>query len=465
LLKDGRRGWAIGPNGGIIVTKSGGVVWARQGSGGNKSKLLSVRFLADGRNGWAVGENGKIVVSDDGGETWWTQTSGTERDLRSLYFQPDGKISWAASGWGKGGGPSDRPVIVQTLDGGTNWQPLSYAHLPPPWMLYGAIPGLLFAFFGIFVTARDLRNIPRDQRGIEGTGSTDRPIGWQDPDHLQIKPLARSISAFLRHENTSPPLTIAITGEWGKGKSSLMNLIAEDLRRHDARPVWFNAWHHQKENHLLAALLENIRAQAIPGWWRWSGLTLRLRLIVRRGSRDIAALVSVLFIILLLGGLIYLIQGSFDQTTPLRAFLNLMSGELSTLERATSLGLSGGGGLLSLVLLLRAAARLKAISISPARLLATMSRRGSIAQFTDQLGFRYRFAKEFGDICRTLRSPTAPGMVIMIDDLDRCRPESVLDILEAVNFLADAGPCFIFLGIDVKKSAGRGCLWLQGFSA
>jgi hypothetical protein len=42
-------------------------------------------------------------------------------------------------------------------------------------------------------------------------------------------------------------------------------------------------------------------------------------------------------------------------------------------------------------------------------------------------------------------------MVIMIDDLDRCRPESVLDILEAVNFLADAGPCFIFLGIDVKK--------------
>ena len=61
-----------------------------------------------------------------------------------------------------------------------------------------------------------------------------------------------------------PPLTIAVTGEWGSGKSSLMNLLRVDLRRYGFRPVWFNAWHHQKEENLLASLLEMVRSQADP---------------------------------------------------------------------------------------------------------------------------------------------------------------------------------------------------------
>jgi len=46
-----------------------------------------------------------------------------------------------------------------------------------------------------------------------------------------------------------------------------MNLLMADLKEYRFRPVWFNAWHHQKEEHLLASLLENIKSQAIPHWW------------------------------------------------------------------------------------------------------------------------------------------------------------------------------------------------------
>ena len=87
---------------------------------------------------------------------------------------------------------------------------------------------------------------------------------------------------FIRNPQTEPPVTIAVTGPWGSGKTSLMNILRDLLREHDARPVWFNAWHHQKEEHLLAALIENIRQQAIPSIGTWAGLFFRLRLLRRR---------------------------------------------------------------------------------------------------------------------------------------------------------------------------------------
>ena len=40
-----------------------------------------------------------------------------------------------------------------------------------------------------------------------------------------------------------------------------MRLLEADLKKNGACPVWFNAWHYQKEDHLLAYLLEAIRKQ------------------------------------------------------------------------------------------------------------------------------------------------------------------------------------------------------------
>ena len=38
-------------------------------------------------------------------------------------------------------------------------------------------------------------------------------------------------------------------------------------------------------------------------------------------------------------------------------------------------------------------------------------------------------------------------MLILIDDLDRCRPEKVREVMEAVNFLVSSGQCFVVLGM------------------
>src|SRR5207249_2012875 len=59
-------------------------------------------------------------------------------------------------------------------------------------------------------------------------------------------------------------------------------------------------WHHQKEEHLLAALLQSIRLEAVPKIWHLRGLKFRMRLLAARISRyafwlALAALVATLF--------------------------------------------------------------------------------------------------------------------------------------------------------------------------
>jgi hypothetical protein len=38
--------------------------------------------------------------------------------------------------------------------------------------------------------------------------------------------------------------------------------------------------------------------------------------------------------------------------------------------------------------------------------------------------------------------------VVFIDDLDRCEPGKTAEMLEAVNYLVDSGPCFVVLGME-----------------
>src|SRR6185312_9380309 len=89
---------------------------------------------------------------------------------------------------------------------------------------------------------------------------------------------------FLHNRNTTGPLTLAVTGKWGSGKSSLMSLLKERLEASGFRPVWFNAWHHQQENQLFAALLESIQSEAVPTLASFPGLMFRQRLIRQRLS-------------------------------------------------------------------------------------------------------------------------------------------------------------------------------------
>src|SRR5262249_13307279 len=79
------------------------------------------------------------------------------------------------------------------------------------------------------------------------------------------------------------------------------------------------------------------------------------------------------------------------------------------------------------------------------------------SDFAGKLSFRYRFEREFRETAEALRSPVSPGLVIFVDDLDRCHAANVVELLEAINFIVSAGACFVVLGM-AKEQVRRSIL-------
>lgn len=370
----------------------------------------------------------------------------------SAFFFLDEERGWRAE---PGGG------LAATTNGGRNWIDLTrHSIYPAPWYWLAVLLGVM-----LLVPALARPPVEEIQRSVAEMAVSDRPIGPGDPDPLGFERVARGLSRFLRNTATRPPLTVAIVGEWGTGKSSLMNLVQADLDRYGFRPVWFNAWHHQKEEHLLAALLENIRRQAVPSWFRPEGWIFRGRLLGERLRRWFGpALVGVVVFGVATGWVIAEGETGLDG---LRAALDLPVAWAERLLPGSSVGEVSAaakgaqpifvGWLLSAVGVAFTLVRgLRAFGIKPAKLAAGLSEHARVRDIEAQTGFRYRFAREFADVTRALSPRT---LTVMIDDLDRCRPQNVLDVLEAVNFLVSSGECFVLLGIDrdrVERCVGYG---------
>jgi hypothetical protein len=61
---------------------------------------------------------------------------------------------------------------------------------------------------------------------------------------------------------------------------------------------------------------------------------------------------------------------------------------------------------------------------------------------------RQEFADNLRDVVAALRPQR---LVIFLDDLDRCKPEQVVQVLEAINFLSSVAQCFLIVGADYEK--------------
>jgi photosystem II stability/assembly factor-like uncharacterized protein len=279
FASDGQRGWAVGEHGTALATQDGGQAWSPQVAGLEGSPdLTSVSVIGNGAMVWAAGSNALALLRN--GSTNWEPQKPPGGTARLVRFTPDGRRGWVV-----GEGAS----LHATTDRGLHWQPMaSYERHWAPWyavvlLLSGLAAATLLGWVESGARTHDF-----DLNAADGAAtvlSSDQPVSDKAADRLGFRPAVEALSSFIRNAGTEPRVTLAITGEWGSGKSSIMRMLQTDLQQAGFRTAWFNAWHHQQEGRQLAALFNVVRQQSVPQLWRqpigW--LRVRSRLIWGRG--------------------------------------------------------------------------------------------------------------------------------------------------------------------------------------
>ena len=451
----------LGPNGTVVTAHPAGkvLVWSASGT---VLRELSLPPSTSPPTAVAAGPQSTTVTGyQDGAVVQWSpQGTPTQHfhlpsddSVHALSVSPDGSVHAQARGGSSFvlSGP-----IVAAL-----WS----------WVVLGfAITGCCFFFAPLL----QVRATDKHHHGLEPDNPTNHPTKATE----SLQQLSRLLAGLVGNPNTFGPLSICVNGTWGSGKTSLITLLSNHLRNASCTCVFFDAWHHQNENSLFAALAEQIRQswrpRISPTWP--TGFVPSLSLFqkyqvyqdtilfflyiwFRRFLQTpmsffffvvILLLAATAFAALLLHGIEILSGQTFltgDKPSPKHYGHALL---LITL-------LSGSSGL---VLYLWNGPRnfLKPFAATPVSLVATSTGWFQFGQSSERLSFRYRFRQSFKEVCDALEL-LGRRLVIFIDDLDRCRQDHILEILEAVNFLTSSGgSCFVILAMDearVKDELGH----------
>ncbi|MEV7968576.1 P-loop NTPase fold protein [Sphaerisporangium sp. NPDC088356] len=331
---------------------------------------------------------------------------------------------------------------------------------------------------------------------------------WTIHDRLGHRVHAEAVAAFVRHPDTRPPLTIGIKGPWGAGKTSLMRMVqdlldpgaAEDrpadihlnrlrgtpeevtnaevlarskvpehgcaeyavpgelpLRHADWRPtVWFNPWMYQSGEQVWAGLAHEIITQVtgrLPRSERerfW--LTLNLSRIDREAVRGRAyrlAATRLLPVALAFCATLLFCAAALAAGALMPA--------LGSFLRGTAAAVGSGG---SLILLAATAVRLaRFLGESADTAFRELVRQPDLLGVSPELvkeltpdpgyrsrtGFLHLVQTDMRSVLGMVATEKRP-LVVFVDDLDRCSPGTVAQVIEAVNlFLAGEFPNCVFV--------------------
>ena len=109
----------------------------------------------------------------------------------------------------------------------------------------------------------------------------DKPLGPGDADALHFGPYADALALLMDWKDTRTPLTIAINGPWGSGKTSLAKMTQARLpigSDWNAEHIicWFDAWANDDAEHLGAAFAATVAKAANKQRRPWTRLFMPL---------------------------------------------------------------------------------------------------------------------------------------------------------------------------------------------
>lgn len=239
-------------------------------------------------------------------------------------------------------------------------------------------------------------------------------VMWKDSetviDYLKFDYIIDAVTKIVLDEGLSPS-SIGLYGDWGSGKSSLMKMIEQKLTQGGDKSILcvrFNGWlfegYEDAKTALCGTILEKIKEKE----------TLDSKI-----KEKVKQLLDKVDVQKILGkgiryGLDYLLTGGV---------LGLTEISISQITKA----LKGKAGALS--------------EDEITDVLRSFKTESNIRKDIKN------FQKEFADI---LKDTKIKHLVVFVDELDRCTPETILDVIEAIRlFLFAKGTSFV-IGADQR---------------
>jgi hypothetical protein len=270
---------------------------------------------------------------------------------------------------------------------------------------------------------------------------SDKPVERGAEDRLGFQDYADVLAEMIDNVEIDTPLTIAISGPWGGGKTSLSNLVAEQLhRRTVARGApshivcRFNAQAHEQAPHLGAAFAADVARTANRHRRRLRRLmrplpSAMLSTDERRRRRLGMALgcLTVTLLLVLLPTFGELLRESFGPRQATRErLLELLGPAHATVVLA----------FLAAFVLTR---QVMGVAQSVAKFVddpSSEAAKGTMGEISTQLGQLILQATRAPSKWYQMPERRHPRrFVIFVDDLERCRPAGAVDVCDAATQL------------------------------
>ncbi|MEV4311705.1 P-loop NTPase fold protein [Actinocrispum sp. NPDC049592] len=331
---------------------------------------------------------------------------------------------------------------------------------------------------------------------------------WTTEDLLGYRPYADAIANFLRHSDTKPPLTIGVKGPWGAGKTSLMRMVQEELDPLDAtgerrkirlhkgsrntvsnaevvkragetqepefdlsddkrwRPtVWFNPWMYQSGEQIWAGLAHEIIDQVtrrLPPadrerfWLKLNLARLDRQVVRRRAYRMLAE--RLLPLLLVFGGVLILALGAFLLSSIIGVWVEAIRRVAGGVFAVGTGGVVVAGVAKTVGFWRESARGVFGPLVSGSTAVHGQLNEGAKGLYDEAVrdpgyqartGFLHLVQSDMKRVLDLVAMPDRP-LVVFVDDLDRCTPGPVSQVIEAINlFLAGEFPhCMFVLAME-----------------
>jgi len=324
---------------------------------------------------------------------------------------------------------------------------------------------------------------------------------WSQEDRLGYEVYARTIASLITHKETKPPLTIGIKAPWGAGKTTLMKRVQHLLDGYaelsegsrigilqEAQPpavtlrellrelkdstkpeglpliqskegkayglparttVWFNAWKYQTSEQIWAGMAHCIISQITARmkvkdrelfWVRLHARRINVEEVRRRIYwAAVRYLVPVALVVLVACAIVFWLATVLPVGLPTQYVMR---------------GVSILGGLLGLIWTWRGRLGEKAAG--------TMRELIREPDYEGKMGYLHLVESDIREVLQlataasvTKENPNGNPLVVFVDDLDRCAPYKVAEVVEAINlFLCGDYPnCIFVLGMEPGMAA------------